>query len=334
MSFKIIYKPLIDIKINHDYFLDDGDTKFDDLPEDEQNARLANYNISEYLTITPVLKTSLDLRNHKIVFKQTDRGFTLLANVDEYTKASDSSQVLCPKIQPSKDLMLTFELRFKDTYFRNYTSSIEDEENRFFYFSNIRPDGENNSLSIFFKNTKVHTQFLLQPETSRTIIHNIITNDIAPINSLGLENITLIDPEDIDEPINVDLLNTYIETQKRDGLIGYFRFGIDGRNNNDLLVDTTVEVPNDPDEVLLGLPDETPDPVLRFENTKTFWRYIDISEDEVFTTKDEQPLTQNGFIELKKKDFENPKPKNMFFSNPDKRHVTIEEDNIYSEIFI
>ncbi len=334
MSFKIRYKPLIDIKINHDYFLDDGTTKFDDLVESQKKIRLSNYNISDYLTITPVLKTQLDLRNHKIVLKKTNRGFMLLVNVDEYTKAGDSSQVFCPKVQPSKDLLLTFELRFKDTYFKNYTNPVEDEENRFYYFSNIRPDGENNSLSIFFKNTKVHTQFLLQPETSRAIMYDIMINEIASIDAKGLENITLINPEDINEPENVALLNTYVQTQKRNGLIGYFRFGIDGRGNNDLLVDDTVEVPNGPDEMMSCLPDNVPDPILRFENRKTLWRYSNIKEDETFITKDEQPLTQNGFIELKRNDFEQPKPKNMFFSNPDKRHVTVEEDNIYSEIFI
>lgn len=333
MSFKIIYKPLIDIKIRHDYFLDDGATKFDDLSEDQQKERLANYNISDYLTIAPVLKTQTNLRNHKIIFRQTDQGFTLWGNVDEYIRASDSEKVFCPKIQPDRDLMLTFELRFKDTYFRNYTNNTDTEENRFFYFSNVRPDGENNSLSIFFKNTKVHTRFLLQPETSRSIIHDILINEIAPINPLGLENIILIDPQDIDEPQNIELLNEYIETQKLDGLIGYFRFAMDGRGNNDILIDTTVETTSGPNETLLGLPDSMPDPILRFENRKTFWRYIDISEDETFTTKQEQPLTQNGFVELRPNDLD-PRLRNVFLLNPGKENIRIEDDNIYSEIFI
>ncbi|UZO81767.1 hypothetical protein NBT05_04685 [Aquimarina sp. ERC-38] len=324
---------MIDVKINHDYFLDDGTTKFDDLLEDQKNVRLANYNISDNLTITPVLKTQSDLRNHKIVFRQTNRGFLLFANVDEYTRANDSAQVFCSKIQPTKDLMLTFKLRFKDTYFRNYTNNTDSEENRFFYFSNVRPDGENNSLSIFFKNTKVHTRFLLQPETSRSIMHEILINEIAPIDPLGLENIVLINPEDINEPQNVELLNEYIETQKLDGLIGYFRFAIDGRGNNDILVDTTVEIANGPNETLLGLPDEVPGPTLRFENRKTFWRYIDINEDEAFTTKQEQPLTQNGFVELRPNDLD-PRLKDVFLLNPGKENIRIEEDNMYSEIFI
>ncbi len=368
MSFTIIYKPLIDIKINHDYFLDDGATKFDDLSEDQQNARLTNYNISDYLTITPVLKTETDLRNHKIIFRQTDRGFTLWVNVDEYTRASDSEQVFCPKIQPAKDLMLTFELRFKDSFFRNYTNNEQDEENRFFYFSNVRPNSENNSFSVFYENTTVHTEFLLQPESSRAIIYDILVNEIAPQNSLGLENFILIDPDDIDEPENIQLLNKYIETQKLNGLIGYFRLSMDGNTSNDLLLDTTVEIANGPNEVLLGLPDEVPDPILRFENRKTFWRYIDIGEDEIFTTIDEQPLTQNGFVLIEPSDLDpNPDPgpgnsgggnsgggnsgggnsgggnsgggnsasgDELFFPNPEVSLIKIEEDNIYSEIFI
>lgn len=333
MSFQIIYKSLADVKIHHDYFLDDGDKKFDDLSENEKNERLSDYNIAEYLTITPVLKTSLKLKNHKISFKQTQQGFVLFANVEERTQASDSELVYCPKIQPEKELTLTFELRFSDPYFKNYTHNSEDEENRIFYFSNVRPDGEDNSLPIFFKKQDVHTKFLLKSETSRAIIHDIIVNEVAPINSFGLENIVAIDPSDIAIPENVDLLNAYIETQKRSGLIGYFQFSMNGRGNNDLVIDTTVLVPANPNETMLCLPDQIPDPILRFENRKTLWRYINVSEDETFTTKDEHPLTQNGFVELKPNDL-TPRLRNVFLLNPDKENVRIEENTIYSEIFI
>ncbi len=333
MSFRIEYKPLIDIKIDHDYFLDYGITKFENLSDDEQKVQRASYRISDFLSITPTLKTRQCLVDHKIILRQLDDGFTLLANVDQYTASNGGATVFCPKIQPSKDLMLTFELRFTDAYYRNYTDSIEDEKNSFFYFSNTRPDGEDNSLPIFFKNKNKHTKFLLKPETSRSIMFDIITNEIAPINSLGLENIVLIKEEEIEEPENAALLNTYIASKKSGGLIGYFRFGINGNGGNDILTDTNVEIPDGADEELGCLPDQVPSPIVNFENRKTFWRYIKLDTNEIFTTKKVQPLTKNGFVELKPNKLE-PKLSNVFILNPGKDGVRIEEDKIYSEIFI
>ncbi len=333
MSFQIVYKPLIDIKIHHDYFLDDGVDKFVDLSDEQKKTQLEGYQFSDNISVVPTLKTQINLRNHKIVFRQSDEGLHLFVNVEEYTKVADGEKVYCPKIQMEDDLMLTFELRFSDPFFNNYTNDKNNSENRYYYFSNTKPDNEPNSFPNFLSENDVHTKFLLKAKTSRELLYDIITKEIAPINDLGLDRITAIKEADIESPENVEALNNYIETEKRNGLLGYIRCTIKGDNNNDLLEDNLVEISGDPDQVLGCLPDSTPNPTVRFENRKTFWRYIQLTTDDVFETKRKQPLTQKGFIDLRPNDLQ-PRLRNVFLLNPGKSGVRIEDDKIYSEIFI
>ena len=109
-------------------------------------------------------------------------------------------------------------------------------------------------------------------------------------------------------------------------------------------------IPNEPNQVLGCLPDEVPNPIIRFENRSTFWRYIKLQTDETFTTKQEQPLTQNGFISLEGSDLDpNPSPgpgnsggnpgnsnsnEEIFFPNPEVFSIRIIDNKVYSEIFI
>ncbi|WP_109302607.1 hypothetical protein [Aquimarina sp. AU474] len=333
MSFQIEYKPLIDIKIHHDYFLDDGTDKFIDLSDEQKKTQLAEYRFLDYLSVVPTLKTQIQLRNHKIVLRHSNEGFHLFVNVEEYTKAGETAKVYCPKIQMEGELTLTFELRFSDPYFNNYTNDKDANENRYYYFTNTKPDGEPNSFPNFFDASDVHTKFLLKEKTSRELLYDIITKEVAPINDLGLDRITAIDEADLTSPENVDVLNNYIETEKRNGLLGYIRFKVNGDNTNDLIEDNLVEMSSGPDQVLGCLPDNTPNPTIRFENRKTFWRYIQLTTDDVFETKRKQPLTQKGFIDLRPNDLR-PRLRNVFLLNPGKSGVRIEDDKIYSEIFI
>ena len=184
MSFQIVYKPLVDIRIHHDYFLDDGETKFESMSNEDQKVQLADYKVGDYLQILPTPKTRLHFDNYKVVFNTTDQGFNLYICVDEYSEFGSSDTVYCPKIVPSNDLTFTFEVRVSDSLFQNYTKEVDDE-NRFCYFSNVIPSGEPGSFPNFLDQNEVYTEFLLSPENSRKIIHEIITKEIALNNDLG-----------------------------------------------------------------------------------------------------------------------------------------------------
>ncbi len=333
MSFQIAYKPLARITIHHDFYLDEGADKFVDLSDEEKKSQLASYDFLNFLKITPTPITQRLLQNHKVVLRNTGSELLLYVNVEEYNKAGESTTAFCPKIEMDDDLEFTFELRFSDTYFNNYTNSAETSENQLYFFSNKRPDSESNAFPNFFIDQEVHTDFLLQPEGSREIIHDVLTKEIAPVDDLGLEIILAIDDTDIEVPENATVLNTYIETQKRNGLLGYIRLAVQGDGNVNLLEDTTVEIPNSANQVRKCLPETSISPIVRFENRKTFWRYNRVSTEEVFVTKNEYPLTQNGFIKLRPNQLQ-PRLRNVFLLNPGKSGVSEENDDFYSEIFI
>ena len=361
MSFQIVYRPLAKITIHHDFYLDDGADKFVDLSDDEKKSQLTGYDFLNFLKITPTPITQRLLQNHKIVLRNTGSELLLFVNVEEYNKVGESATAFCPKVEMTDDQVFTFELRFSDTYFNNYTNSLDASENRLYYFSNKRPDSESNAFPNFFTDQAIHTDFLLQPEGSREIIHDILTKEIAPVDDLGLETILAIDDTDIEVPENAAVLNTYIETQKRNGLLGYIQMMVKGDSNADLLEDVTVEIPGSSNQTLGCLPEVEVAPLLRFENRKTFWQYIDLQGDNIYTTIQKEPLTKKGFVTIEASDLD-PSPdsgpgnsggnpgnsggnpgnsggnsnsgEQLFFPNPGPEQLKVIEDDFYSEIFI
>lgn len=66
---------------------------------------------------------------------------------------------------------------------------------------------------------------------------------------------------------------------------------------------------------------------IQFKNKFTFWRYKKSEDDsEIFTTVNEQPLTKNGFIEV----IHN----GDLYPNPNANHLVMENNKIFSEIYI
>ncbi|WP_025741562.1 hypothetical protein [Aquimarina pacifica] len=332
MSFRIVYKPLLEVNIDHDYFLDDGDDKFISMSEEDQKNQLLGYKVSEYLEIIPTPITRMRLQNHKIIFRLSDRGFVMFIHVDQYEKASDNSEVYAPKVELGDDLTFTFELRYKDSTFTNYTNTIVDDEAQLYFFTNVIPTTEPVSFPDLFDSKQEHTNFLLTPEGTRKMTHEILNNEVAPMNDTGLELIIKMDEADIELPENATLLDSYNAAQKRNGQLGYIQITVKG-DANDLLENNTVLIPDAPNKDIACLPEEILSSEIQFKNRETYWKYINVEEDKEYITNIAYPLTQKGFIALRPNRL-TPRLRNTFLLNPDKDIIRTEEGKVYSEIFI
>ncbi len=332
MSFRIAYKPLIEVKIDHDYFLDNGDDKFITMDEEEQKVQLSDYVVDRYLEIVPTPITQMQLKNHKILFKVSNRGFVLFIHAEKYEKASDSSEVYAPKIELADDLTLTFELRYKDSYFINYTNNTVGDEAQLYCFTNVRPITEAVSFPDIFDAKQEHTNFLLSEAGTRKMMHEILTSEVAPIDDSGLELILKVDEADVEVTENANLLNAYTATQKRNGLLGYIRVTTNGDTQN-LLENNTVLIPSGPNQDIACLPDDVGAAEIQFKNRETFWKYIDLEANEEYITNIAYPLTEKGFIALRPNRL-TPRLRNTFLLNPEPNIIRIEDNKIYSEIFI
>lgn len=69
------YKRLLEIRILHHYWLDDGATVFDLISTQEQrDKRLLSYDMRQFLSVLPTASTLKSLRGFKCVYKNTALG--------------------------------------------------------------------------------------------------------------------------------------------------------------------------------------------------------------------------------------------------------------------
>lgn len=126
------YIPLFKIPILHHYFLDEGNEVYgDDLPSDRMEENMAKYKVSDYLKITPSVKTARLLKNYRAQFVLLNDSILVMVKADP----SDDTK---PFIEFSTDFVLDFLIEIKDTFFENYTK-ININREKLVMISNVTP---------------------------------------------------------------------------------------------------------------------------------------------------------------------------------------------------
>jgi hypothetical protein len=74
------YKPLFEVQLLHHYWLDEGSTIFDLLPDQaKKDARLRDYDIRSFLSVTPTRASAIGLKGLDCIYKSTSAGFIVLS---------------------------------------------------------------------------------------------------------------------------------------------------------------------------------------------------------------------------------------------------------------
>ncbi len=101
------YKRLFEVRILHHYWLDEGLTIFDNLPESDRNKKLLGYRGDRLISISPTSKSQKLLVGIGAVSKQTGLGLVV---------AVPEAQII------PDDTVFAFTIEIKDAAFFNYTS--------------------------------------------------------------------------------------------------------------------------------------------------------------------------------------------------------------------
>lgn len=101
------YKRLFEVRILHHYWLDEGTTMFDSLPETERNKKLLNYKIDSLISINPTPHSTKALKGIGAIAKQTGLGLVVVVPAD--------------KIIPD-DTLFVFTIEIKESSFYKYTA--------------------------------------------------------------------------------------------------------------------------------------------------------------------------------------------------------------------
>lgn len=336
MAFRILYKTLFQIELLHSYFLDDGAVPFSSMNAEDKKKQLQNYQMSSYLNVVPTFGTHQKLKNHKLIIRNNKDGFRVLVSVTEENDKYISEVLL------NGDLQLTFLLYSKDYLFDNYTE-LTKEENRLYYFSNVKPGTEANPYSYIPLNTSIDLvteDFLLTEESSQSIWYHLEQENREANPSSQFDVLADVSIDDLATDAGKTIINQAIRKEKGKGLLGIIQLKMLGDNNMDLIeIDIT-----DPSAVKNYLLDPIPDYKLHFDNRKTIWKYIKKADDNELETLSVKPLTRYGFIEIDPdNDFQAPLPSeidNYLFPNPTAdliKQTTDENTNTtttYSEIYI
>ncbi|MCK3684989.1 hypothetical protein [Maribellus sp. YY47] len=135
MAFSIKYKPLFEVRIFHQYFLNKGTSDFFSMSEADKEKQLAGYKVSKFLLVFPTAKSRNLLAGQHLVFSLTNTGFMIWVQV---TDANDN----IPLISLDDALELTFLLQPLNHTFINCTNLKFSSAGKLFFFGNTKPGSE------------------------------------------------------------------------------------------------------------------------------------------------------------------------------------------------
>jgi hypothetical protein len=122
-----IYKRLFEVRIIHEYFLDDGNL----IPALESG----RYKVENFLEIAPTPETRELFRNQRMRMVTTPPGFFIGLEVNQ--EETGDNKFYTPFIRLDDDTPITFYFRIKDELFFNYTNfPLDDHVPAICYFSN------------------------------------------------------------------------------------------------------------------------------------------------------------------------------------------------------
>ncbi|MCC4212604.1 hypothetical protein [Leeuwenhoekiella parthenopeia] len=118
MAAPYTYRILAEVLVYHRYFLDDGNTPFDQSPALKQQ-QLRDYYWTAFASVKPTAQTNAHLRNHRLFLKQTPHGFNIAVQA---LAQNPNATVFKPVIDLDENLQLDFVINVHDALFANYSN--------------------------------------------------------------------------------------------------------------------------------------------------------------------------------------------------------------------
>ena len=149
------YKTLFKLELLHHYFLNEGNRVYGNPAPPVWEQRLANnrrqYNLSDFFSITPTLKTQQVLKNQKATFRMQNDGIIVGIQVVTLDPIPDPEPLREPFIAVDDNFIMDFVIKVTDSYFENYTDTIWNKD-KLVMISNQAPDpadtGDNHDWEV------------------------------------------------------------------------------------------------------------------------------------------------------------------------------------------
>lgn len=305
MSFDISYSLLFEVNFFHNYYLNDGESLFENMASDQQNKMLLKYDFSNFISVSPSIATSTVLKNFKMHFKKTKTGFRIYIKVKQLEE-NDPLFNRDPFIETPTNLELIFGLKITNPLFENFTD-LPFSQNQLFYFSNRNP-------------LRVEANNPIPDPNPKKEVFNPLTFNYLPL----ISDNTLISDDFLASVTETNNLLPDFDTSESRGLFGILSVTMEGHDVASSILNTQKKI-NTPIKEFM----------IHFDNRKTFWKYINPRTSSEIETNSEKPLTFSGFVEIDPEtDFTPAEPAVNQYPNPSPSSIKKIANKIYSEIFI
>lgn len=299
MSFDLSYSLLFEVNIFHNFFLNNGESVYENMPPAEKLKMIRKYDFTNFIAVNPSIATATILKNYKLHFKATNTGFKIFAKVKPSAKTD-------PFIKIPIDLELIFTLKITDSHFENYTD-LTFSPNQLFYFSNAIP------LRI------ESNEPIPEPNPKKVVFDDQTFNFIPLIDSNTLISNGFL----ASEKESINLLPDFENIETR-GLFAAISISMKGHNIQNSVL-------NNQNKIISPTREFT----IHFDNRKTFWKYINRRTATEIETTLAKPLTYSGFVEIDPtSDFNPAEPEENQYPNPSVKSIVKVNSKYYSEIFI
>lgn len=181
MSFNHTYRTLCTVNVYHQYFLNDGTERFDNIAfPDLKEEQLEKYNFLSFMQIIPSERTRKMLSGQKIVMKQNRNGFVLWIQAED----TATKGIYQPKIDLSQTEEFDFLLYVNDPLFENYSTVVGVPTTPFF-FSNKKPATELGAFSEINIETDV-PQTPVENYEITALTYEAISETLTTVEKQGL----------------------------------------------------------------------------------------------------------------------------------------------------
>ncbi|MCH7400375.1 hypothetical protein ACFOUP_07785 [Belliella kenyensis] len=172
MARQFTYSPIFTIQVFHNYFLNKGQTSFEDLNENEKAEMLAKYDFSSFLNVIPTPKTKQLIKNHRLVLRKNNFELHLIGQLNHDN---------IPLIEISADTTLEFYLVLRDIEFLNYTS-LDWKRDHFLMITN-HPLWDYLPHMEFIKSSIINENHAIPRDI---LVHNLVDQSPLPSQCIGV----------------------------------------------------------------------------------------------------------------------------------------------------
>ena len=299
MSFDLSYSLLFEVHIFHNFFLNNGETVYENMPSAEKLKMIRKYDFSNFISVQPSIATATILKNYNLLFKKSNTGFKIFTKVNPVDKTD-------PFIKIPTDLELIFTLKITDSQFENYTD-LSFSPKQLYYLSNAIP------LRI------ESNEPLPDPNPKRAVFDDQTFNYIP----LKATNTVITNEFLATTKESINLLPDF-ESIETLGLFGAISISMKGHTIQNSVLSNANKIKSPTREF-----------IIHFDNRKTFWKYINRRTATEIETTLAKPLTYSGFVEIDPtSDFNPAEPEEHQYPNPSVKSIVKINSKYYSEIFI